>query len=297
MTMNKMLSDGQIYLKLFKKMNMKLFIVLSFILAFQSLPFAASANNSLCVKPSTISKTDLLSNYRQFHQTLKNMASHLRQNMTEDHIKSFTHPDGKLNFSLAINPLHLPTDSRLREQIRRAYNQLHDRNKVIQTIERLMLDVAQDIHERGIPREIEALKLGHLTRNAVLRVLVKRAKHRGERISSLREVDSASFGDTVAKGPFFDLAVDTPELRAQRDNLFKATLLPHGVDSHLIQRELIIDLFESPQDVDYFFSHLGLTENGQHIWSSILDALPIEINDLSSPAGVINLLGPFLKNK
>lgn len=105
---------------------------------------------------------------------------------------------------------------------------------------------------------------GQLTRNAVLKVLVKRAKARGENeFGTVKNFDLDKFKSQVAKGPFFDKAFPTKKY-------FPGL---HGADTHLIQRDFVAPTVESamPGKSKEFYQFLG-SDRGIKVWDQLFDS-------------------------
>ena len=83
---------------------------------------------------------------------------------------------------------------------------------------------------------ISALNEGKIWRSALLKVIIKRFKERGEmHFETALYSDSRTFDEQIMRGPFFDHGLKfDPYTQAK-----------HGIDSHLIQLEYAYDVIAS----------------------------------------------------
>jgi len=212
-------------------------------------------------------------------ERISKMKLNLEKNMNKNHIEKFTDPNSP------FNPVLMPSNPKISGMVIKVYNRMHNPTEVAAHLEKLMKEAADNIIASKIPKELEALQKGELSRNAVLRILVQRAKKRGETFQTMKDMDDADFFGVVAKGPFFDKAF---YLGSHPQSVL------HGMDSHLIQRDLVADVFPTPASHKEFYEYLGKNLRGQKVWSELYDRGPRYNTDLSSPAGITNLIGPYL---
>lgn len=171
----------------------------------------------------------------------------------------------------------------LKDAMVRVSNKLNDSDKFLRYTKDLVIETVENIKSRGIPSELELLKNGELNRNAVLRVLVERAKARGEgdfsTVKTLNPDDPTEFIQAVKKGPFFDKA-------------FKYDT--HGIDMHLLQRDYVSDeVFAAtsgkPQE---FWDLLGSNE-GLNFWGPLFDSIQDNMTSPEFTRRVINQALPL----
>ncbi len=163
------------------------------------------------------------------------------------------------------------------------YNRLNDKAAFETYMTKLLQDSIADIRSRGIPAELAALEQGTITRNATLRVLVRRARARGEGnistivsesrhpgVTATAKPDSnAGFRDAVGQGPFFD-----KPFGEQR----------HGVDMHFLQRDFVSDAVSTATNGNpkMFWDFLG-SPRGINYWVPLFDASQTSAVTLASP--------------
>jgi hypothetical protein len=182
----------------------------------------------------------------------------------------------------------------MQSTITAVYNHLHDTNAFEKYMSQLSADSALEVKASGIASEVDQLEKGVITRNAVLRVLVKRARARGDdafstvvsedspdpRISQTRKPGTKSgFRAAVGQGPFFDKG-------------FNGTR--HGTDMHLLQRDYVSDTVNSATDgkPSDFWTFLG-SKQGINYWVPLFDAIDTS-NSLGSPEVLRHLVIEYL---
>ena len=141
------------------------------------------------------------------------------------------------------------------------YNKLNDPVAFSEYIKKLMNDADHYMRSSGKPALVEAAKNGEISRNAVLAVLVQRARARGEKFSTLNNSQDDAFFEKVGRGPFFD-------------KVFKSDEFPgsHGMDSHLIQRDYVADVVTQKMDGKHAEYYRAISQgNGQKVWDSVYD--------------------------
>ncbi len=156
------------------------------------------------------------------------------------------------------------------------WNRLNDPVAIRSYMEKLAVDTVAEVKSRAIPKELKMLEDGQLTRNAILRVLVKRAKERGQGNISIvlsklddagnaRPIKSTSkpasnvgFRTAVGDGPFFD--------KPFADNR-------HGIDIHLLQKDIVADVVAAGTNGNpsEFWNFLGSTA-GINFWVPLFDS-------------------------
>lgn len=124
----------------------------------------------------------------------------------------------------------------------------------------LIEEVGQSMLRSTIPSVRARALSGEITRNDVLRVLVARARARGETFKTVKNSDTDNFFETVQSGPFFD-------------RFFKNSKSDHGVDVHLLQRDFLAQQLPAEQraKMQEMFEYLGTSE-GRNIWNEMFDS-------------------------
>ena len=141
------------------------------------------------------------------------------------------------------------------------YNKLNDRAAFSEYIKKLMNDADQYMRSSGKPVLVEAAKNGEISRNAVLAVLVQRARARGEKFATLNSGQDGAFMEKVGRGPFFD-------------KVFKSDGTPgsHGMDAHLIQRDFVADVVTQKMDGKHAEYYRALSQgSGSKVWDAVYD--------------------------
>lgn len=149
----------------------------------------------------------------------------------------------------------------LRSVMRSAEESLASPEKFTNYLEKLLDDVGDDMLNSSVRSIRERALRGEITRNDILRVLVKRGRARGERFSSVRPNNTDAEFETVrSEGPFFD--------RAFMHN----TDSDHGVDMHLLQRDFVASNLNAAdlEKFDDMFTYFR-TENGGRVWLHMFD--------------------------
>ena len=163
-----------------------------------------------------------LAQFPNLETKLKTLFSVLENDMVQFHIKSFSSKKYRELFDQPILQRSLPTNSLVQEKIRLAYNRLHSFKEMQSYILELAEDSIAEVLKRGLQREVEMLRHGTVPRNAMLRVLVRRFRERGQKIDVIKGDSVEEFSRVGSKGPFFDKAsLDSEESRTYRKNLFK----------------------------------------------------------------------------
>jgi hypothetical protein len=122
----------------------------------------------------------------------------------------------------------------------------------------LYLDAAEVMKNSGASDANELLDRGLVSRKALVRVLIQRAKLRGEpRVYQITtDLPPAEFASAIARGPFLDTTF--------REKDF------HGEDTHLVQRDYVDDIVAKyyPDDPNQFYVDLA-----EHIamWDAVFD--------------------------
>lgn len=169
------------------------------------------------------------------------------------------------------------------------FNRMHDKTEYKKYMETLSVDSVKEIRRRGIPKELELLEKGEVSDIAIMRVLVQRAKARGQGdMSTLvptRAAEGAEVGKTrkpdtnegfrsaIQQGPFFDKI-----LRKS----------PHGMVSHLIQQDFVSDVVLKTTNgkPKKFWDFLG-SKKGINFWVPLFDTSAP--NTLSSPEQLMDI--------
>ncbi|HVK60973.1 MAG TPA: hypothetical protein VM432_05460 [Bdellovibrionales bacterium] len=177
--------------------------------------------------------------------------------------------------------------SQQRMTLRMVRSDLLDTEKWTDYSAKLMREAADQMRASGNPNLIKAANEGKLTRNAVLQVLVRRAKDRGDsQFSTLTNLESPeSFAAAVRRGPFFDKGGEHLTTATARD-------VQHGMDSHLIQRDFVSGTVakEWPGGEKSFYEFLGSDGNNQY-WSQLFDQGG-EVKNATSPGFFKDFFGP-----
>lgn len=162
-----------------------------------------------------------------------------------------------------------------------AYNALNDKQMMKSYMEKLIAESAEWMAKKGRPEDIENLKKGIVTEQAIAVTLVKRLKDRGDlnftTISRKKfstgkiefdpdEIKSPNdkFRAAVRTGPFFDNAFPV-NTKGGRQN--------HGRYTHMLQRDMIAGALNkstggNPQK---FWDFMG-TKKGINYWVDLFDS-------------------------
>ena len=122
-----------------------------------------------------------------------------------------------------------------------------------------------------------------LNRNMMLKVLIKRARARGEiSFQTLKDSDLNKFFQAVGSGPFFDKHFGGKQSHDK-----------HGQDSHLIQRDFVSGLLAKrlKKKAPDFYTALSMYEK---IWDNLFDSFN---KNPSNPEYLRPALEDFLPNK
>lgn len=191
----------------------------------------------------------------------------------------------------------------MKQTVMRVYNRLHNRKEVLDYVEKLMVDAAENTLARGSAREVEMLRRGQIARHATLRVLVDRARARGEKPGTVASMNFEEFQRNVRSGPFFDRGLANAQHSNPEVNAYHKILsVAHGVDSHFIQRDMVADVVANGVGPTEFYRIVGTTDPAEGeapYWGQIFDVgRGHEKNkDFSSPEGIRTQLHPFLGNE
>lgn len=156
-------------------------------------------------------------------------------------------------------------DPKAAEAAVRVFNRLNDVNAFQMHTRALAEDAAVEMLRMKDRKSLEALSKGELTSTAVLRVLVKRQKAKGEKVfKTLKEFVSASsdnpdeFLEAVARGPFFDKAFKNDE---------------HTMAAHLLQRDFVDDvIWEATQGQPKIFWNFAADAKSEgRVWDNLFD--------------------------
>lgn len=147
-------------------------------------------------------------------------------------------------------------------------------------IPELIRDVGESMLRSNIPSVRARALAGEITRNDVLRVLVTRARARGETFRSVTGGSADDFFETVRSGPFFD-------------RFFRGSQSNHGVDIHLLQRDFLARNLppENASNFNEMFDYFA-TPNGRKIWDEMFDST--NEYTLTSPEEVMLMVRPVL---
>lgn len=146
----------------------------------------------------------------------------------------------------------------LQPAYRQVLDQLHNSDAWGNYLAGVIREAGQDMARSPYASIRNRALSGELSRNDVLRVLVKRSRARGESFSAVTTGDADTFFQTVRSGPFFD-------------KYFQGGT-QHGIDTHLIQRDFIagtVDRATSGRPSE-FYRHLS--EGGRPIWDDMFDS-------------------------
>ena len=172
----------------------------------------------------------------------------------------------------------------VRNSILSVYNRMHNSKAFGKYLKKLTTDVVADMQARKIPGELDDLASGNLNRTAVLRVLVRRAKLRGD--GNFSTLTKFKFRDdpinptkkpntpegtreAIAQGPFFDKAVG---------------VMRNKIDLNLLQRDYVSDVVEASTNGKpaTFYNYLG-SEEGNSVYVPLFSA-PSGRDTFGSPA-------------
>ena len=167
-------------------------------------------------------------------------------------------------------------DSQMQKTLEATYEHMRDREAWTQYFETLTHDAARLMMNSKNPNEVRLVQNGQISRTALLKVLVQRAKDRGEVFTTIRAnagpkgdgtLTLTELGGNISKGPFFDKGF------AGYD---------HGIDTHILQRDFIAPYLEAraPGTTDAVFKFLGSKE-GLPVWEQIFDGTPSAKNPTS----------------
>jgi len=160
----------------------------------------------------------------------------------------------------------------VKSAIKGVMNKMNDPESFISYMDDLTADTILNIEKRGKKTELDALKEGTIPQNAVLRVLVQRAKDRGRgNISTI--VDSRqikhttkrkpnknhdAFREAIAQGAFFDKFFQNAQ---------------HTMSSHFLQQDYVADVINTSTkgNPQKFWDYLG-SKQGVHYWVPLFDS-------------------------
>jgi hypothetical protein len=157
------------------------------------------------------------------------------------------------------------SNKRYKKTLDAVYQRLTDKNAWADYTAQLMKDAAKKMMSSRDPHAVTLAKTGTVTRNAILKVLVERARARGtDRFYSLEKSTGAdgqprSFFSVVQKGPFFD------------SKYFGGG---HGVDTHLIQQDFVAPVVQQnlgAKNTQKLYQFLG-TKKGKPLWDEVFDS-------------------------
>lgn len=178
-------------------------------------------------------------------------------------------------------------DPQLKQAVVDVYNRLRDPVAFEIHTRTLAEDAAVEMVRMKTGKSLKALQQGELTETAVLRVLVKRQKAKGEaKFTTLKDFISDSsdnpdeFLETVSRGPFFD--------KPFRNN-------DHAMASHLLQRDYVDDVIWTATGgrPELFWNLLAEKEYRDIFWDRIFDHG--RADSLANPEEYIRRVGPLLK--
>ena len=189
------------------------------------------------------------------------------------------------------------TDPVVKKTMVGIWNRMNDSQALARYSKALAEDAAVEMVKSGTKREIEALTRGELTRNAVMKVLVKRHQAQGnDKFSTITGVGNfikagdrpssftrkagtnEGFREAVGQGPFFDKPFGNSR---------------HGIDTHFLQADYISDVVWNATDKNprIFWDHLG-SKKGIHGWVPLFDAAD---GTLASPEFFAHQVSKLLK--
>ena len=156
----------------------------------------------------------------------------------------------------------------LQAPLARIYNRALNTRAWDEWTENLLYETANDMQLSGRAEWAAAAARGEISRNDILRTLVRRSRQSGRGpISSIRSdriLSEPAFSERVRSGPFFDKG--NP----------KAGDISHGVDSHFIQQSFLSDTVraEWPGGERAFYEYLGQNAGRRTLWNYMFDMGP-----------------------
>ena len=179
---------------------------------------------------------------------------------------------GKLPISEAMRARLSEVDPRAQEAIKNVWNRMNDPTAFAIYARTLAEDAGVEMLRNGSLRDRDALMRGDLSRNAVLKVLVKRHTLNGnsnfstivsgrdkpfEATRTRKTGSNADFRKAVGQGPFFDKPF---------------TGLRHGTDTHFLQIDYVADVVAASTNgaPEVFWELLG-SRSGILYWVMLFD--------------------------
>lgn len=176
------------------------------------------------------------------------------------------------------------------------WESMNDSRKMADYVRTLAEDAAVEMKMSGTARELDALTRGELTREAVLKVLVKRHRAQGNDRFSVIVSDRAyvkpssstrktkapvDFRAAVGQGPFFDKPFDG---------------VRHGVDTHFLQIDYastaVWDATEG--EPKKFWDYLG-SSAGINFWVPLFDSFNLQNPTFARPEYLAHKISGLLK--
>lgn len=158
------------------------------------------------------------------------------------------------------NRLQNEMDPETRKAMEKVWNRMNDPEAFSKYVRVLSEDASAEMMKNGSQRELDALARGELTRNGVLKVLVKRHREHGNALfSSITKSDQSNdaFRTAVGKGPFFDIPFSDAR---------------HGADTHFLQIDYVSDAIWGATNGQprKFWDFLG-SKKGINYWVPLFD--------------------------